>query len=48
MGGFSSNYGSGRDYNFRSAPSVVKKTARDYAKDDKFLKRRGFLGGSLP
>ncbi|VVB78021.1 Uncharacterised protein [uncultured archaeon] len=35
MGGFSSDYGSSRDYSFSPTPSVTKRTARDYAKEDK-------------
>ncbi len=34
MGGGSSDY-SARDYNFSPAPQVTRKTARDYARDDK-------------
>ncbi|VVB78020.1 Uncharacterised protein [uncultured archaeon] len=35
MGGSSSDYSSSRDYSFSPAPSVTRKTARDYAVDDK-------------
>ena len=34
MGGGSSDY-SARDYDFSPAPAVAKKSARDYAKEDK-------------
>lgn len=35
MGGTSIDYGSSRDYDFDSKPSVTKKSAASYAKDDK-------------
>jgi len=34
MGGYGSDYGSSRDYDFSSSSKVTKKSARDYAKDD--------------